>query len=353
MNNFTSYRARFRGDLAGIKVNDLGRLDYNITTIENRKKFIENKLDEVMDFFIEYFDIKIVEDDEGKRDIAYFNYSPNVTDELSIDINICKYIENYANYMLNSKDLPRERQQKYNILSEEDFKKILQKELPLSHCNKSDNEDNEDSIDILDTRRENDYINLDFKITNSDFNDPGVMDVLISYQVLKDYLKAQLELIKNKEEAEIDLFKAKRILAGINDDMILSKIKLKQIRSHARRLGDESPMNDMSEIDYTNPEHIKAILRNCTFREIEPNNEMSLMAYDMEVAIRELYKSNKLDDIDLRVVELYNQGVVQREISKIINRDLKTTNQRIEKIIKRVVEYFEIGELLVKIKKIK
>lgn len=341
MNKFTTYRARFKGELNNIKVNQLMNLDYDINNFNKRIEFINNKLEVVNPFYEEYFDIRIIEDEEVKREISYFNYSPNVDEELSEDINICKYLEGYANYLLNSKDLPRERQQKYNILSEEDFKKILRKEVPLSSFNENGDIENDECIDILDTRRENDYTNMDFRILKSDFEDEEIKDVLISYQIFKDYLREQLLKNKNNEEFDVPLTKAKNLLAGINDDMILSKIKLKQIRCHAKRLGDESPMNDMSEIDYTNSKHIKHILRNCTFGNIEPDNEMSLMAYDLEVAIRELYKNKKLDDIDIKIVELYNSRVQIKEISKKIKRNTRVVHQRIDKITKRISGFYK------------
>lgn len=353
MNNFTSYRARFRGELAGIKVNELNNLDYDITTKDERLDFINKKLEQVNPFYEEYFDIKIVEDEEGKKEIAYFNYSPNVTDELSFDINICKTLEGYANYILNSKDLPREKQQKYNILSEEDFKKILRMEVPMSSFNENDEVEDDECMDILDTRKENDYTNLNHKISKSDFEDEEVKDVLLSYQKYKDYLKNQMELIKNKQEADIELFRAKRILGSINDDMIQSKIKLKQIRCHAKRLGDESPTNDMSEIDYTNLEHVKILIKNCRFGEIEPDNEMSYMAYDMETAIKLLHREGVISDKDYEIIFMINDGMSNVEIAKYIQRDEKVVRRCLDRVSKLVSEHFEICEIIKKLKKIK
>ena len=101
MTKFISPRGRFSGELAGIKVEQLKEINYDIKTIEERLKEIKNKLEEVKPFFDEYF----YTSDESNKDIQYYKYNPNKQDELSEDINICKYIESYATYLLNSEDL--------------------------------------------------------------------------------------------------------------------------------------------------------------------------------------------------------------------------------------------------------
>lgn len=366
MNNFVSYRARFQGTLAGIKVSELMGLDYSIETLEGRMKHIEEKLNKVQPFYDEYFSIRTIEIDETSKEMAYYNYSPNTTDELSADINICKYIECYANYILNSKDLPRERQQQYKILSEKAFERVLQREKALSSFSNEDNEEIGIEVEniILDTRRANDYNNLDLLIKDSDLdvskqkNPYGVREkdielagVLQSYSKLYEHLKTLMKKAKAGEKTEIPLTKIIQLTSGIKRDMLDSKEMILGIRCHAKRLGDESPMNDMSEIDYTNMEHIKAILKNCPFGAIEPDNEMTDMAYDMEKALSNLYKSGKLDKTDMIIVEMYNIGFTQREIANEIGRDKKVVSRRLEKIFKSIVEYSEIGKMSEQIKK--
>ena len=111
MSKFVSYRANFRGTLAGITVEELKGLDYEKEKLIDRMKEVLDKLDKVQPILDEYFFQK--EDEEKKKKKKevreYYKCSPNTTDELSEDINICKIIKSYGSYILNSKDLYREK----------------------------------------------------------------------------------------------------------------------------------------------------------------------------------------------------------------------------------------------------
>ena len=160
MKKFISPRARFTGELNGIKVEELKGLDFNVETVEGRLKEVRRKLEKVAPFLEEYFFTEEEEDENGEKPRQYYKFDPNTTDELSEDINICKYIQSYGSYILNSKDLPRDRQLEYTILTEDEFKKQLLKEMATDFKS--------DAGVILDTRPTNDYKNLDLKITKKD-----------------------------------------------------------------------------------------------------------------------------------------------------------------------------------------
>lgn len=347
MNKFISHKARFQGTLADIKVSQLNGLDFNKILLAERMKEVINKLEEVEPFYNEYFNTNIIEEtnDDGEvieKEKIYYNFSPNVTDELSEEINICQFLQSYATYILNSKDLPKEKQQEYTILSEEEFEKQLRRELATDF--KADN-----SI-VLDTRPSNDYNNLTLKITNKDLNPHlqnnkyGVRDkdlelaqVLNCYNNMKEHLKKELRKIQLGEKSNYDLYKIRNLLSKINDDMLLSKIKILAIRGQAKRLGDESPMNDYSELDYSNVAHVKCMLKFCKLTGTpRPDDMISHIGYDLQKTIKHLYKSKKIDSIDLEIIECYNSGYTFEDISKEIKRDKKTIQQRLNKICKRI-----------------
>lgn len=342
MARFTSYRARFQGELAGIKADELRGLDYELEKFKDRKEFIEDKCEKIKPFVDEYFyNYKEKDDrDSGEFDYLdhnnrmYFNYRPKTTDELSDEINICKYLQAYGTYMMNSKDLPREKQQQYNILSEEEFSKVLQREKTLEVTS------NGNAMDVLDQKPTNDYTNLNHRIVKSDFNDPEIKDVLNSYETYREHLKGEMQKIKNGEESYLDLYTIRSILSGVNDDMIQSKIKIKQIRNQAKRLGDESPYNDFSTLDYKNPEHIKHMLRFCKItRTPRPDNMTSHLGYDLHKAIDELVSLDKLDKVDLEIIECYNTGTyTQREIGRELEVSEGTIRFRLNRISKKISE---------------
>lgn len=345
MIKFVSHKARFKGTLAGINVNDLGNLDYNIVNIKDRRRFIDDKINMVKPFLDEYFlNYKVKDDNDNGEfehiehtDRMYYNYKPNVDDELSEEINVCKYVQQYANYLLNSSDLPSEKKQQYNILTEEEFNKILKKEMAMQ-SNGQEN-DNNNLMDVLDLRPSNDYINMKHSITKADFKDIEIMDVLIDYEKYKDHLKAEMEKIKSGEGSYLDLYTIRTLLSKINDDMLLSKIKLKGIRNPAKRLGDESPYNDFSTLDYSNPKHVLQILKYIKVCSLRPDSESSHIGYDLGVAIEKLKEEKKLNEVDIEIIECYNTGTYSySQIAEEINMSKQAVDKRLRKISKLISE---------------
>lgn len=344
-NNWISHRARFQGSLGGLTVESFKGLDYDIEKIKDRMELIKKKVEELEPFTNEYFfskEDKEESEDSEKRE--YFNYSPSVKEELSIDTNICKYIEQYGSYLLNSKDLPKEKQQEYTILNEDDFKKFLSKELSSSGGS--------DATVVMDTRPSNDYTNLTLKVTKKDLNvslqnnkygirkkDLELESVLNCYETLKNHLKGELRKIQLGEPAKYDLLKIRNLLADINDDMLMCKLMILGIKSQAKRLGDESPTNDFSTLDYTNPNHVKAIIRNCKMTTPRPDDTTSHIGYDLMVAVNKLRKNKKIDELDIEIIECYNSGNYSiRDIAEELNRGKSTIEQRLNKICKRLSE---------------
>lgn len=342
MTKFISPRARFSGELGGIKVEDLKGLDYNIETLEGRLKEVRNKLDKVSPFFDEYFFTKET-DEEGETPRQYYKYNPNSNDELSEDINVCKYIQAYGSYILNSKDLPKDKQLEYTILSEDEFKKQLLKEMATDFKT--------DAGVVLDTRPSNDYKNLDLKITKKDMfpelqnnkygvrpKDKELASILNDYETLREHLRGEMAKIKSGEGSYLTLYQIKSMLATIVGDMYDAKRMVLGMKAPAKRLGDESPYNDCSTIDYNNPEHIRHMLRFCAITKTpRPDDMVSHIGYDLYIAIRKLVKSKQLDKIDEEIIECYNSGnYTQEEIALEIERDRKVVRQRLDKICRRI-----------------
>lgn len=344
MTKFTSYRARFSGTLNGIKVEDLKGLDYNIVTVEERLKEVNEKLEKVSPFFDEYF-YTPEEDENGEKPRQYYKFDPNTTDELSEDINICKYIQSYGSYILNSKDLPKDKQMEYSILSEDDFKKQLLREMATDFKS--------DASVVLDTRPTNDYKNLDLKITKKDMypelqkNAYGVRDkdrelasILNNYETLREHLRSEMAKIKTGEGSYLTLYQIKSMLSTIIGDMHDSKKMVLGIRNQAKRLGDESPYTDYTTLDYSNPEHVKHCLKFCSITKTpRPDDMVSHIGYDLHKAINKLSKRKKIDNIDKEIIECYNSGNYSLdEIGKELNMSKVAVFKRINKISKRISE---------------
>ena len=91
--------------------------------------------------------------------------------------------------------------------------------------------------------------------------DKELAEVLNGYNSLREHLLEEMEKVKQGEESYLNLYKIKNILGGIKGDMHDSKKMILGIRCQAKRLGDESPFNDYSKVDYGNPKHIKHMLK--------------------------------------------------------------------------------------------
>lgn len=337
MKKFVSPRAVFKGELQGIKVEDLAGCNYDLLTFEERIQFINSKLEQVDAFFTEYF---YKEEDE---DIEYFKCNLNKTDELSLDVNICKIIESYAIYLANSPDLGYNEVEKYVVLKEKEFKEILKKESLT---------DFKATNTVLDTRPSNYYCNIDLTVGTKDMNpelqknkygirekDLELAAVLQSYEKMRVHLKGEMAKIKNKEESYLTLLQTKSLLAGLLGDIYDAKRMILGIRCSAKRLGDESPKYEFSAIDYSNKEHIKHCLRVCKMGTgLQPDNMCSHIAYDLKNSVDRLYSSGKIDDIDLEIIECYNSNYTVRQIASEIKKDTKTVQQRLDKICRRITK---------------
>lgn len=338
---FSSYRTRFQGTLANVSIEELKELDFNKETLKERLEYINKKHERVKSFYDTYIYTADEEDDTATEDEKreYYKVNLNTTDELSSEINIFKYLEADGNYILNSLDIPRDKQQQYRILSEEDFKKLLAREKSLTVLEAQEQtEDN--TMDILASKETNDYTNMNHRITKRDLEDPRTAKVLRVYETAREHLKEEMVKCKNKE-SQMSLYEIKKMLQTINDDMILSKIQLQGIRSPAKKLGDIGSCPNFGCVDYSNKKHIKQILRLVRFGELQPDSMLSHLAYDMQVALKALHKEGKLTDIDIEVADCYNAGMSNIEVAKELNVTEGAIRKRLEKIFKHISTYYK------------
>ena len=331
---FSSHRKFFKGTLANVPVEVLSELDYSKEILEDRKDYIEEKYKDVKRFHEIYVG--------GTETEEYYKVSLNKDDDLSEEINIFKYIERDGSYLLNSRDLPKDRQQQYKFLSEEGFEAIQRREKSFSDFGVSfDSGEEEGIMYILEPNMVNDYTNLDHKILKKDFEDVRSAQVLQDYDKLRQVLKSEMEKIKNKKPSNLTLYQVKRLLQGINDDMIRAKIQLQGIRNPAKKLGDESGCFNIDMIDYSDPKVIEAILKNVKFGDLHPDSELSHMAYDLETAIKKLVSEGSLDETDEIIIDCYNAGYSKTAIAKEINRDEKVVRRRLIRIFNKISNFFK------------
>lgn len=314
---FYSDRAEFKGNIKGKTVSDLKKLDFNIDNNKDRIEYVENILKHCEDLLMEYND-------------KYYKVS--TTNELSEDINIFKNIELLTTYILNSKDLPTESKQNYKIFTDEQL---------FIKANKENEVDYDNAINFLKNNKRNEYLAKTITIESSDFEDERIKDILICYKNMLDYVKSQLSLARKGEKIEIKNIKlAKKISKELKDDMILTKEKI--IRPIKLPLnGDFTSKTDWDKFDYKNKQHIRAILY-INRSVISPDDELSMIRYDVDLAIKYLYKNKKLDRKDIEILKMINKdkSFTYEDIGKELKISKQAVYNRINRITNRIVNYF-------------
>ena len=325
---FQSHRTRFKGNLAGIEQEKIVELDYQRENIGERLDYINKKYSYVSKYHEEYTS-------------EYYKVNVNTDDNLSADINIFKAIERDGNYLLNSLDIPRDSQHKYNLLTQEEFDKKLKDEKKVDLFS-------EDLVDILKPSFKNDFTNMDLKITNKDLEEDSEMgEILRDYDAIKSHLKEEIRKIKSKQGSYLNVTKAKMTLGTINCDMLDVKKSYKGITRPSTKLGDIGSAPDYDSIKYSNPAHVKAIISNVRFGEIEPDSMLSHLAYDIKKAIDSLYANNKLDDLDMEIIDCINSGYSERRTAEELGKGKTTIQQRMGKICRRIALYYTYLEIII------
>lgn len=319
---FTSHRTRFKGNLAGIEQERLSELDFTLTSLKDRQSFIDKKYEMYGAYYDEYID-------------EYYKVGLNTTDDLSENINVFRTIERDADYLLNSCDLPRDRQQQYKFYTKAEFEALLKKEKRNQSMDST-----AEVIDILEPNNGNYYLDTSIEIKNSDFKDEKIGEILTSYDNLRQVLKEEMRKIKNKEESRYDLGFVKRNLGSVKSDMIDSKRILKGILRPSTKTVSSKHEADYDWLDYKDPGHVKVLLSSIPFGEIRPDAPITHIAYDMEVALKQLHKEKLIDDTDHEIAMLLNSGETERSIAEIIGKGKTTVRQRVDKICKKIAWYY-------------
>ena len=117
----------FTGLIEGKNITQV-RLDYSVEGIQERIDKIESVLKEYDNFLMQYFD-------------KHFLSTVSKYDELSLDNNICKRLETFADYILNQ--VKKEDKIEYKFYSDyRDFEKEIKKELNLETVTDNNNGEN-------------------------------------------------------------------------------------------------------------------------------------------------------------------------------------------------------------------
>ena len=313
---FTSQQ-NFLASIDGVTANELNRvMDRTLDNYDERKACIEDAL-EGTSFFEEYF-------------TNYYNVNASQNDYLSLENNVCKVLENYASYLLNSKDIDDEETQQYKFYYDEStFRRAVNKDM------KYDDKSPE-VIDFLLANQSNYKKAKDQKITSSDLKRNDYLgDVLRDYQTYIDVLN----------NSNMQAYRRNRLKGEVQRDMILSKDALLRVHGYQLRYFSESTKPNLELFDFADFNQLKGY----TVEGVDPHytkvdgllrmkfngdfqNDFQCILYDLDILI----KKTKLTERERECLNYFRNGLTNVKIGDIIGVDEKSIRRSIDFAIKKV-----------------
>lgn len=309
----------FTAELDGITANELNKkIDRSLDSYEERVGSINDILDNT-DFFNQYFD-------------EYFNPVASQNDYLSLENNVCKVLENYATYLLNSRDIDDSEDYVYKFYYDEDsFKKALGREVLY-------NDKGQEVIDYLMSEQQNYKKTKEQKITQKDLRlDNWLGEVLRDYKTYLDYL--------NNENVEGQKFKVDKIKGDVKQDMILAKDSLNHVHGYNLRYFSESTEPNLDVIDFASFEQLKGF----TIEHPDKNhravhgllrmsfngdfqNDFQCILYDLD----KLIEKTPLTSREKEVLNFFRNGLTTVQTSDILGISQQSVSTTVDRAIKKV-----------------
>ena len=313
---FTSQQ-NFLASIDGVTANELNKvMDRTLDNYEERKACIENTL-EGTSFFEEYF-------------TDYYNVNASQNDYLSLENNVCKVLENYASYLLNSKDIDDEESQQYKFYYDETaFRRAINKDM------KYDDKSPE-VIDFLLANQSNYKKAKDQKITAADLNRSDVVG-----EVLRDY-QSYVDLLNN---SNMQAYRRNRLKGEVQRDMILAKDALLRVHGYNLRYFSESTKPNLEVFDFVDFNQLKGY----SVDGVDPHyskvdgllrmkfngdfqHDFQCILYDLDILI----EKTKLTERERECLNYFRNGLTNVKIGDIINVTSQSVGQSIDSAIKKV-----------------
>lgn len=334
------WQANIRGELGNKKIQDMRKmLDYSKTTFDERLEVVINILNEYDNFLNIYFFKK----NEHSKKYFFSGHNLSSSQSLSEQNVVCNNISILGSYLLNSRDIDKlyDTQEYIFYTDEEEFNKYHQK--VVSSTSKSE----EEVIHFLLRQGKNYNIVGRLEVNKNDLKENSRKgEILRDYNKFKEELRKCLIDLKNGTKTssiDIPLYQAKRIMSTINDDMTMVK------ESYSRNVyfdGLKSDNSiDWSFLDMTNIEHVKALLYINKGNKLIPDDDLSLIVYDLNKRLKDLLDIGILKHEDLKLINLLRQekSYSKYEISRIMGYSQSVLSKRINKIAKRVSKSYSVN----------
>lgn len=275
----------FTGLIEGKNITQV-RLDYSVEGIQERIDKIESVLKEYDNFLMQYFD-------------KHFLSTVSKYDELSLDNNICKRLETFADYILNQ--VKKEDKIEYKFYSDyRDFEKEIKKELNLETV--TDNNNGENIINFLLEKGNNYKKSKEITINDKDFLREDFLGTLLrEYKSCKDYLNELKKTGTAKEK-----YYCNKNITSINSDMLYCKEHIDGIfGTNLRNALSDSECPDFDGIDFSNLHHIECMLKSSK-SSMNFDNDYSMQLNYFKSLYHKVYKT--LNDKERNICQILSWG---------------------------------------------
>ena len=378
----------FYGKKCGKSIKDFTtNLNYKLDSSQARIEFLNNHLsvadvdgvEFAHDFFAELFDQTF---DATGVNTSSIKLILNSEDALYSESNIAKELSKLSDYIL-AKD-EKEKREVIKIYSEEDFIKRLYEEKnklePLEKVNGDDfiilkrvenyrlapkmtinNSDYklplvyrgtyEDYLAHWRTHQykkvyvdgkyikkyidENDFSNITPSVcmTEKQWN-KGKQNMLDKIELLSQAEKNRSALINEKDGCKISGASVKKVINNIGDINEYMKAVKTSYHNYVCINPEKCPVNVdiMSMIDYSDEKHIEALL-SYQGSTSDLGNDIAIILYDVNKALRMAYEKNLIDKNDLEIIKFLRRGKSKEWISKKKNISRMTLHRKMKKIV--------------------
>ena len=324
-------RHLFNAKINGQALTDFN-VDFTLKTAEERKNYIDDLISNVRDEYKRnYFEVFFDE---------FYKPNLNMYETLSDKINVCLKLERLADYLLGSFEVRQERKKNvtkyYFYVNKEEFFSRTKKESLMS---REGIEDQENTIHfLLNNHTRNPKKSKAQRIFAEDFKKGDeAAYILNEYQTFLNVLN-RIQDSGNYSKKRVSAMKG-----TILDDMIRVKTALRgTFGEHLK-----NPLKDSTEpswelFDYTNYEHIKNALK--VNKELDPNDDLSHIVLDLELAIKELSMVNIIKPKQVALINLLKEGYSYSEIGEKIGLAKTSVFHSLDSVAKKIAKYYKFKE---------
>ena len=325
-------RHLFSGKINGQKLRDFKQFDYSISSLEERLKFVNEKIENSKDennlsFFDNYVN-------------KHYKVALSGGDELSEKHDVFKTLENMANYILGStevRELRKTEEQQYKFyMDETEFKLRTQREQLFENISNNNDISSENVIHFLLSNKDINHV----IVSNVTVNQKDIHEDSYCGEVLRDYYSFLSHInsqIKNPDEK----YKGKRYILTKNknevtQDMINVKTSLKGVIKFKQACKGKTVV-DWNCFDWRKHSHIKEALY--INKVVNQEDDLSFILLDMDNLVKEMHSKGKITKSEMKIYRFIKQGYKNNEIAEILNVRRTYISNTVAVIVKKISNY--------------